>query len=134
MIEWQDAYSTGIVKLDKQHQNLFRFSNDLEERINCGVVSKQTVDGALQFLGNYIKGHFGQEETCMHRYVCPVAEKNTIAHQEFIKEFGIFQNTISKDGDNERPLRELHLFLQGWLVDHICKIDLQLKPCVEKSR
>ena len=133
MIEWRETYSVGVVKLDEQHKNLFQYCNDLEQGLKSKVISKQVVDGALKFLGAYIHSHFGQEESCMHKYSCPIAEKNKIAHLKFIDTFETFQRTISQEGDNEVDLRGLHYFLEHWLTEHICKIDSQLKPCVQEK-
>ena len=130
MIKWQESYSTGVDKLDEQHKSLFQYSNDLEDGLNCGGVSKETLQRALNFLERYVKGHFGQEEACMFKCVCPIADKNKAAHQKFIEAFRAFQKKISEDGDGEKALRELHQFLETWLTDHIIKIDTQLKPYV----
>ena len=130
MIKWQESYSTGITKLDDQHKSLFEYCNDLEEWLNTGGLSKETLAYTLSFMDRYIKGHFGQEETCMFKYACPIAGKNKIAHDKFIEAFKIFQNKINGDKDSDAPLIEFHHFLKTWLTDHICKIDTQLKSCV----
>jgi len=134
MIEWRESYSTGFFNLDEQHKHLFEYCNDLEKGLNRGSASGQMMERALMFLGNYVKYHFGQEETCMHKHECPISNKNKLAHEKFIQAFKTFQRTISEDGDNEGILRGLHHFLESWLVEHICKIDVQIKQCVLKSR
>ncbi len=133
MIEWQESYSVGVVQLDEQHKNLFQYSNDLEEGLKRRAVSKQTLEGALKFLGNYVKYHFSDEESCMHQYVCPIAGKNKLAHQHFIEQYHMFQGLITESGDNEGILKDIHRFLEDWLLEHICKIDTQLKSCILKS-
>jgi hemerythrin len=130
MIEWQDSYSTGIVRLDEQHKTLFLFCNDLEENLKNKTVTKDLLDIELRFLERYAIGHFGQEETCMHKYACPIAKTNKQAHEEFIKKYKDFQKRIISDDAAEEILKELHHFLENWLKNHICKIDSQLKSCV----
>ena len=130
MIKWKESYSTGVAKLDEQHKSLFKYCNDLEDVLNVQGASKQSLERALNFLEKYAKGHFGQEETCMHKCACPAAEKNKLAHQKFIETYKIFQKKISEDGDYQSTLKELHRFLENWLTDHICKIDTQLKKYV----
>ena len=129
MIKWQEAYSTGIAKLDNQHKNLFQYSNDLEDGINNGQISRNVVDLALKFLERYIKGHFSSEESCMYQYACPMADTNKLAHQEFINTYKKFQKKVLNNDDHESALRELHQFLQSWLTRHICNIDTKLKTC-----
>ena len=133
MITWQETYSTGIAELDKQHQNLFKYTNDLGQLIKDDAVSKQLLDGTLRFLTKYIEAHFGQEETCMHKHHCPLAEKNKEAHQKFIKNFKSIEEEIKKNDTSDASVKKLHHFLESWLVEHICKIDTQLKPCVHVS-
>ena len=130
MITWEEKYSTGVAELDKQHKNLFQYTNDLGEFVNNNTVSKQTTDRMMRFLGQYIKVHFNHEETCMYRNLCPVAAKNKDAHQKFIQQFKSTEERIKDEDSSDKALGELHHFLETWLVEHICKIDTQLKTCV----
>ena len=130
MIKWLESYSTGIDKLDEQHKNLFQYSNDLEDGIKSGDISKNTLELALTFLERYAIGHFGQEETCMYKYACPIAQTNVLAHQEFIETYKLYQMKVSKVDDYGNIHRELHHFLETWLRAHICTIDTKLKQCV----
>ena len=130
MITWEERYSTGVEELDKQHKNLFKYTNDLEEFINDNALSKETIDRMLHFMDQYIKVHFNHEETCMHKLHCPIASKNQDAHQKFIQKFRATEGKIRNENASNETLRELHHFLETWLVEHICKIDTQLKPCV----
>ena len=130
MIKWQESYSTGIAKLDEQHRNLFKYCNDLEDAMNDGNVSKGFVELALKFLERYAVGHFGQEEACMYKYNCPIANINQLAHKEFIETYTTYKTKINGVSNFEPIVRELHSFLEIWLRSHICTIDVKLKPCV----
>jgi len=130
MIKWNEKFATGVYILDEQHKELFRYSNDLEGILKEGDVSSEMIQAGLKFLEKYVLNHFGQEENCMHQYHCPIAGKNKVAHQKFIKAYRLFEKRISQGEDAYRTLRHLHTFLEKWLVEHICKIDTHLKPCV----
>jgi len=130
MIKWKESYSTGVAKLDEQHKSLFKYCNDLEEALNSGSISKSAIEGSLKFLERYAKGHFGQEEACMHQHACPMAEKNKLAHQQFIETYKALQKKVSEGVDSEGVLKELHSFVENWLTEHIAKVDAKLKPCV----
>jgi hemerythrin len=129
MIKWQADYSVGIYMLDEQHKELFSFCNDIEEILRDGGYSKEFLGQGIKFLEKYVVKHFGQEETCMHQYACPVAKKNKTAHQKFIQAYKTFEKQINDGNDPYRTLKRFHRFLETWLVEHICKIDTQLKPC-----
>ena len=84
----------------------------------------------MLFLEQYVKAHFNQEEACMHKYLCPIATKNKDAHQKFILTFKAAQEKIKNEKTSNKALKELHCFLEKWIREHLCKIDVQLKPCV----
>ena len=130
MIKWQESYSVGVYLLDEQHKELFGFCNDLEEILRDGDCSKEFLQYGLKFLEKYVKMHFGQEENCMHQYECPMAKNNKLAHQKFIQAYKTYEKRIAQGDDYYKILRQLHRFLEKWLVEHICKIDTHLKPCV----
>jgi hemerythrin len=130
MITWEEKYSTGVAELDKQHKNLFQYTNDLGEYVKNNFGSKETTASMMRFLDQYIKVHFNHEETCMHKHLCPAATKNKDAHQKFILQFKATEKKINDENTGDKALKELHYFLEKWLVDHICKIDTQLKTCV----
>jgi len=134
MIKWKEEYSTGVAKLDQQHRSLFEYCNELEGTIKDGPIAVSTVELALRFLERYVKGHFGQEEACMHQHACPIADKNKFAHQQFIQMYESLQQKFINNKTNEANAKEtlqvLHQFLEKWLIDHICQIETKLKPCV----
>ena len=132
MIEWKDAYSIGIPMLDEQHQKLFQFSNDLESIIQDGEVSENLMWESIQYLENYANMHFGKEEMCMFKYQCPIAEKNQEAHTRFIAFYNFLSERMKKEGITHRMAREFHWFIEQWLIEHICKIDVHLKDCVSR--
>ena len=132
MIKWQEAYSVGVDELDAQHKDLFTFSNDLDGILQDRDVSKEMLGGALAFMGKYVSNHFGKEEACMNRFACPIAANNKLAHDQFIQAYRVFEKQIGQQEDGYGLLKELHAFLERWLVDHICTIDTQLKPCVHQ--
>ena len=130
MLTWEEKYSTGVPQLDKQHQNLFKYTNDLEDYINNNFGSQETTNRMMQFLEQYIKVHFSNEETCMHKYLCPMAAKNKEAHQGFIQKYKATVSKIKEGKSGDKALKELHQFLEAWIKEHVCKLDVQLKPCV----
>ncbi|MDE2027481.1 MAG: hemerythrin family protein [Candidatus Omnitrophica bacterium] len=129
MILWQESYSTGVAELDKQHKALFQCTNELGKAIEDNALSPRIIDETLIYLKKYIQVHFGHEETCMHRFACPIATKNKEAHEKFIQKFKTLEEKIKSDETKDEPIIELHHFLETWLVDHIGRIDTQIKPC-----
>ena len=129
MIQWDPKYETGEENIDKQHKLLFSQIDTLGRVLDGGDVATQ-LPRIVGQLKNYINIHFCYEELCMFRYKCPVAEQNKAAHNEFKEAIPRFENRMQSEGANVELAREIHQFLEAWLNEHICKIDVQLKPCL----
>ena len=129
-MKWSAEYSTGVQRLDRQHKMLFKMSEDFRAALDEGR-GEQVYGVLLKSLAAYARGHFGFEEECMHRYRCPAAEKNRLAHAQFIEIVAEFQQRYAVRRFERSDAQRLVEFLDQWLVDHICCIDAQLKPYVK---
>lgn len=128
-LEWdEEAYATGFDTIDRQHQKLFEFINELGDNIETEQAPEE-IDAYLDFLGDYIKNHFGQEENCMAANHCPFAQKNCEAHNKFIKAFEDLQRRFNSGQDKMSLAVELHTMLRNWTVSHICRIDSHMREC-----
>jgi hemerythrin len=131
-MKWQDTYATGVQDIDEQHKLLFKASEDYRTSLDHG--EGQRVYGLfLEFLDSYARAHFGQEEECMKRHRCPVALQNSRAHAAFLEVFATYRQRHATNGFDVQDARELVDFLDGWLASHIARIDVQLKPCVNRA-
>lgn len=132
MIEWNDRYKVGVERIDDQHKALFAFTNAIEESIRNGWQMGKANE-AVQYLVDYARLHFRHEEDCMFRYKCPIAGVNKDAHAQFLAAIEDFQRKLESSPGWDL-LSEIHEFLQSWLVKHICKIDVQLRPNAVSSQ
>jgi hemerythrin-like metal-binding protein len=129
MITWDKSYATGDDTIDRHHQLLFTFFNDLEDQINKGK-GKDYVARSLNFFEHYIECHFGIEEFCMHKHKCPFAEKNKQAHAAFKKAFAGYKNRIDEAGYSDEIATDMHRFLEDWITGHIIHIDGHLNDVI----
>ncbi len=130
MIKWDDAYAIGEPSIDEQHKKLFQYFHDLESALKQRDIDKAMFLHVLDYLEDYAKMHFGNEETCMHRFHCPIAQTNQTAHRRFIESYGYFRKLLEKEAVSQQLFNALLTWGEEWLIDHICKIDSQLKPFV----
>lgn len=130
-LAWEEKYCTGVEAIDDQHKKLFEQVNRLGKMLDDGVESGPEVDRFLDFLGTYVTSHFSFEEICMRNNKCPVLAENKAAHKGFLEFFGKFSAKYEKDGSSRAILEKLHKSSSKWLVDHICKIDVELRHCVQ---
>ena len=125
MIEWSEQYSTGIDDIDKQHRALFKFFAILEKNIKKGDPS--IIQESIRFMKTYMQEHFKFEEMCMFGTNCREAENNLEAHKEFEIKLKEFEQKIKESSEPLKILLEMTQFVEQWLINHIQKVDLELK-------
>ncbi len=128
---WSDAYSTGEPEIDKQHKILFQYLDELEAHMQAGDIDDKYVKDLLDKLGIFTRSHFCYEEICMRRYKCPIGAKNKEIHTKLLKTYTEYRHQFEIQGSSEDLIQKVHDFLESWLLNHIIKIDTQLKPCIE---
>lgn len=129
-MQWSEAYSTGIARIDDQHKMLFQMADSFRAALDEGK-GHGVYGGLLTSLDLYVRSHFAYEEGCMARDFCPAAQVNADAHRGFIAFLHRFHERFASSGFVLADARELVDTIDAWLVDHICRIDVQLRATVE---
>ncbi len=130
-MRWSDEYATGIERIDNQHRTIFKMAEHFREALDEG--QGESVYGILlESLDRYVRNHVGFEERCMDDYDCPVAEQAREAHQSFVDVLSGYRQRFQARGFDRAEARKLVDTIDQWLADHICRIDLHLKQCVQK--
>lgn len=125
---------TGDDLVDMQHKELIRQINLLLLAMANGE-GEYHVDTMLRFLAGYARQHFGYEEACMNRAHCPVAQANKAAHDQFIQKLETFQEQLkSTSSRNILITVQLMREMSNWIVNHIRRIDTQLRTCINTTR
>ncbi len=128
-VKWDaTAMSTGDATIDAQHQELIRQINKLHHACASGA-SRAEVKPILDFLAQYAQDHFKHEEDTMEQRKCPASKCNQQAHQKFLSDFGQLLRTFEVRGPSPTMVSELKLLVEHWLVNHILKVDTQLRGC-----
>ena len=70
LIEWNDAFSVGIKKLDDHHKKFFSIINTLHDAMKNGEEEK-ILFMVLKELQQYVQYHFKAEETLMKMHAYP---------------------------------------------------------------
>ncbi len=131
-MQWSDEYATGIKRIDDQHKLLFLMTADFAAALDQGQ-GKRVYGGLLQSLSLYVQTHFSIEEGCMARFHCPVASLNQEAHTKFLAVLAEFQQQFTAHDFRLEDARRLVATLNDWLVNHICQIDVKLRPFVPEG-
>jgi hemerythrin-like metal-binding protein len=128
-IVWKEEYNTGEPEVDKQHKVIFKYLEDLESHMQAGDINDRYIKMLLNNLGIFTRSHFCYEEICMRRLKCPVAAENKDIHAKLLAAYGQYCERFEVEGASDDLIQKLHDFLESWLVNHILKIDTQMRAC-----
>jgi hemerythrin len=92
------------------------------------------IESILNFLEGYIKVHFNEEEGCMEKYRCPLAEPNLRAHAKFTQTFNKLRAQFRVEGASAALAIAMQRDLLDWFVNHIRKVDTSLHGCVKDEK
>jgi hemerythrin len=130
MILWTKQFATGSEQLDQQHRMLISNINHLEEMLHTTNPTREECEFVVHlvdFLENYARTHFAQEEDCMAKHRCPAYGRNQQEHKRFLEFFTEYKARCTAEGYSVDVLRTLHEATSSWIKDHILKIDTQLR-------
>ena len=136
MLQWSEQFETGHPLVDTQHRMLISYINRLEDLAQNTQPSRMEVELFLrfiEFLETYILTHFREEEECMNRFKCPIRAENVLAHRSFLEFFRKFKARLEAEGFRPEVVQELHESCSAWIQQHILRIDVQLKPCLNQA-
>ncbi len=130
-MKWSDDYATGVPRIDEDHQMIFKMAEDFRAALDVGR-GDVVYSVLLESLSVYCRSHFAFEERCMEEFRCPAAEENKEAHGRFVEKLSEFQERYATSGYDHTDARRLVDTVDQWLDNHICRIDVHLKRCVNK--
>jgi hemerythrin len=127
LIEWNDAFSVGVQKIDDQHRKFFSITNTLFDTMQ-GAQDREVVGSVLKELQQYVVYHFKTEESLLKMYNYPNMNEHKLEHEDAIQKVNKFVL------DYERGLQtieiELLKFLSYWIQNHILQADRKYIPYV----
>ena len=123
---------TGYFSFDAQHQELFDITDDLCRALD-DCRAKGDVNMAFSFYENYIKAHFGMEETLMKKKEFPDADEHMKEHRFFINRLkeliASFEN--ADDPTKWDGIEEVRYLLIEWSISHIANDDKRLSQYIQ---
>ena len=119
-LEWNDSYSVGIDKIDRQHQKLVTFLNELYEAMQQGK-GKDVLGKVLTDMVLYTKTHFATEEQLMSQYGFPEYSGHKAIHEKMAAKVLSLKKQFT-DGSLSSPI-QITNFLKDWLAKHINETD-----------
>lgn len=124
-VEWREHLSVGVTRIDNQHKELFRRFNALMTAINQGDGAEQVLE-VLNFLDDYTKNHFRDEEQLMVEYRYSHLEYHRQEHAQFCRDLEKLKNRIIAEGFTRQNVLLTSRTMLRWLIQHICTTDKAL--------
>ena len=123
LIEWEDAYVTGIDEFDNHHRKLFAMLNKSYHMIVAGS-SQQELEELLADLLDYIRYHFAAEEELMRAKEYRNIDRHVIEHINFTHRILSFEKE-AREGGQFLPV-EIFDYIRRWFLEHIVTVDVKM--------
>jgi hemerythrin len=122
----------GVNAIDNQHRELFKKADELFEAGKNGK-SKEYILQLFDFLGEYTKTHFKDEENYMLSIKYPEYESQKKMHESFIGKLGSLRKDCEKAGVNLSVIINTNQFILEWLTKHISVDDKKIGQYVKNK-
>ncbi|NLJ59042.1 MAG: hemerythrin family protein [Tissierellia bacterium] len=124
-ILWNKNLEVGNDLIDQQHKKLFEKADQLFEAGKSGK-TKEHIMQMFDFLDDYAKTHFRDEEKYMQSINYPEYNQQKQMHESFIEKLAELRSQYEKDGANISVIIGANQFILDWLVKHISTADKKI--------
>lgn len=124
-IEWNPGLSVGVEVIDQQHKVWFEKAGQLFEAGQQGR-AKEYILQMFDFLDEYTKQHFSDEEKYMTEIHYPEIEAQKRAHQSFIADLARLKQNYHESGGNILLIVNANKMIINWLTQHISMMDKRI--------
>ena len=129
-VVWTPNLSVGVKHIDDQHKIWFEKANALFEA-GKERRAKDYINTMLDFLDEYTKQHFKDEEAYMEKIRYPEIDAQKRAHANFIKDLAKLKNDYNESGGNILVILNANKMVIDWLSNHIKTMDKKIGDYVK---
>ncbi len=122
---WTPNLSVGVKLIDDEHKMWFEKAEKLFEA-GKNNQAKEYVGELLQFLDDYTKKHFADEEKYMLSIHYPGYDEQKKAHTLFIQQLTKLQEDYKTSGGNLLVIINANQMVVDWLTKHISNMDKKI--------
>jgi len=124
-IKWTPNLSVGVDFIDEQHKGLFEKASQLFEAGQQGK-GKEFLIQMFDFLDEYTKTHFRDEEKYMKSINYPELDSQKKAHAHFEEELARLRKDYTESGGNLVLTIKANKMIVDWLTKHISSMDKKI--------
>jgi len=121
-MQWDESLSIGVEVIDGQHQKWIERLGDVQVAIEDHR-GMPHVSNTLDFLVDYTRFHFSEEEKYMSETGYPELGSHRAKHEELRGTLDDLIVDFRDYGVTEKLSRAIGTFLGNWLRDHIRVVD-----------
>ena len=128
-LEWRAQLSVGNDLIDADHKHLIGIINRVEKQL--AEKHWEGLTNALDDLSQYSKQHFALEEKVANAVGYVHMPRLHESHEQLLVRLDQLRQEVSEHWEMAAVARFSEL-LRNWLLDHVIKEDLLLKPLLVK--
>ncbi|MCK9284886.1 MAG: bacteriohemerythrin [Rhodocyclaceae bacterium] len=126
-MEWKSEYSVGIALIDRQHQEILNYINQLTASLNAR--DRWTVTHhLLTQIEDFMRTHFAVEEALLEIVGYPAEEAHVASHGKMKAHMAELERRSIKEDITE----ELIAYLCQWFIQHVLHDDMDYGRYVSK--
>lgn len=129
-IKWTPDLSVGVDHIDDQHKIWFEKANELFEA-GKERRAQEYINTMIDFLDEYTKKHFKDEETYMEEIDYPELDAQKRAHASFIERLAKLKKDFNESGGNLLVIMDANKIVLDWLLNHIRSMDKKIGEYVK---
>lgn len=122
---WTEDLSVGYGLIDDQHKELFSRYNQLLKACKEGK-GRDAIIPMLDFLVEYVTGHFAEEERFMERYAFPERSEHVQQHRNLFEHVNEIYAELRDKGASVAVITAINHTLFDWLLKHVKQTDVKL--------
>ncbi len=128
-LQWREQLSVGNELIDGDHKHLIDLVNQAEESLK--TKKPEGIKTVLGGLASYAKFHFAREELVSQAAGYPDVEKMHASHEALVAELTKLTEEMGPEM-SDAGAQHLVTFVRDWLINHVIKEDLLMKPFLTK--
>ncbi len=122
---WKDTYRIGVDRIDQQHMELFRMTEELVNAVKEGA-AVEVYQRILGFLKDYVIYHFRDEEAYQESIHYSGIEAHKEEHRQFTETVLHYEERLTSNGFNEKTMKDLAGTVTAWLIYHVVDTDQKI--------
>ncbi len=124
-IKWTPDLSVGLDHIDDQHKIWFEKANGLFEA-GKERRAQEYINTMIDFLDQYTKKHFKDEEEYMEKIGYPDLDAQKKAHAGFVEKLAKLKRDYNESGGNILVIINANKMVLDWLTNHIKSMDKKI--------